>query len=103
VEVFSDDFFELCSKGKEVEDVFGRKIKLGTEISFAYIDGNHTYEFTKRDFMNTDKYLAKGGFILFDDTHSFSTFGCAKFMKDLEKDSRYELVMKNPNYFFKKK
>lgn len=103
IEVFSDDFFDLWDKANEVEDVFGRKVKVGGRISFAYIDGNHTYEFAKRDFINTDKYLVKGGFILFDDTHFVSTFGCAEFMKELEKNPQYELVMKNPNYLFKKK
>lgn len=32
-----------------------------------------------------------------------SKFGCAGFMKALEKNPQYELVMKNPNYLFKKK
>jgi len=103
IEVFSDEFFELWDRASELEDVFGRKIKMGGDISFAYIDGNHTYEFTKRDFLNTDKFLVQGGFILFDDTHSLSGFGCAEFMKEMEKDSKYELVMRNPNYLFKKK
>ena len=103
IELFSDDFFDVWGKELEVEDIFGRKVKSGGPISFAYIDGNHTYEFTKRDFINTDKYLVKGGFILFDDTHILSTFGCAEFMKEVEKNQDYELVMKNPNYLFRKK
>ena len=103
IEVFSDEFFELWNKGNEVEDVFGRKIRMGGSISFAYIDGNHSYDFTKRDFVNTDKYLVRNGFVLFDDTSLASTFGCAEFMKELEKNPQYELVMKNPNYLFKKK
>ncbi len=103
IKVFSDEFFELWEKNETVQDVFGRTIKLGGPISFAYIDGNHTYEFTKRDFENTDKFLAKGGFILFDDTGAKSDFGCAEYMKELETNPAYELVMKNPNYLFKKK
>jgi hypothetical protein len=103
IEVFSDDFFELWNKGNEVEDVFGRKIRLGGSISFSYIDGNHNYEFAKRDFVNTDRYLVRNGFVLFDDTSFESTFGCKEFMKELEKNPQYELVMKNPNYLFKKK
>ena len=103
IKVFSDEFFDLWSKNETVQDVFGRTVKLGGPISFAYIDGNHTYEFTKRDFENTDKFLVKGGFILFDDTSDKSEFGCAEFMKEVEANPAYELVMKNPNYLFKKK
>ncbi len=103
IEVFSDEFFSLWEKGAEVNDVFGRNIKLGGGISFAYIDGNHTYEFTKRDFINTDKFLVKGGFIFFDDTNFESPYGCVKLMKEIKRNPSYELVMKNPNYLFRKK
>ncbi len=102
IEQFSDDFFELWNKSEEVKDVFGRNLKLGGSISFAYIDGNHTYEFTKRDFQNTDKYLEKGGFILFDDSSDNDKFGSAQFVKELLTNPNYELVIKNPNYFFRK-
>ncbi len=103
VEVFSDEFFELWSKNVVMNDVLGREIKLGGEISMAYIDGNHTYEFTERDFTNTNKYLAKGGFIIFDDSADYYEFGSSKFMKKMLQNSDYELVAKNPNYLFRKK
>ncbi|HSU28959.1 MAG TPA: class I SAM-dependent methyltransferase [Chitinophagaceae bacterium] len=103
IEVYSDDFFSLWEKKKEVSDVFGRTIQLGGGICFAYIDGNHTYEFAKRDFLNTDKYLVKGGFIFFDDTNFESPYSCAKLMKEIKRNPSYELVMKNPNYLFRKK
>jgi len=102
IEVFSDEFFRLWEKKETVENVFNREVKLGGNISFAYIDGNHSYEFSKRDFQNVSKYLDKGGFMLFDDSSDMSTFGCAKLMKEIMRDSRYELVMKNPNYLFRK-
>ncbi len=102
IEVFSDDFFTLWQSEKMVKDIFNRDIKLGGGISFAYIDGNHTYDYSKRDFENTSKFLDKGGFILFDDSADHTHFGCAKLMKELLKDKTYKLVMKNPNYLFKK-
>ncbi|MFT7037033.1 MAG: hypothetical protein ACJA2S_005575 [Cyclobacteriaceae bacterium] len=102
IEVFSDDFFKLWEAEATVENVFSKEVKLGGNISFAYIDGNHSYEFAKRDFQNVSKYLDKGGFILFDDSSDLSTFGCAKLMKEIVRDSSYELVMKNPNYLFRK-
>lgn len=102
IEEFSDDFFKLWSQNILIKDVFGRDIRLGGPISFAYVDGNHTYEFTKRDFYNIDKFLEKGGFILFDDSSDFSSFGCNKLMKEIVKLPEYDLVIKNPNYLFKK-
>jgi len=103
IEVFSDEFFSLWKDAAVKPDVLGRQVKLGGEISFAFIDGNHTYEFAKRDFENVDKYLEPGGFILFDDSSSNSIFGLHRLMLELEKEGNYEVVIKNPNYLFRKK
>lgn len=89
-------------KNQTVSDVFGRDINLGGKISFCYIDGNHTYEFAKRDFDNVDKYLELGGFVLFDDSSDLDPFGLTRLMKEIVRNRDYELVMKNPNYLFKK-
>jgi len=102
IEVFSDEFFELWQSGEKVSDVFGREIQLGGKISLAYIDGNHTYEYAKRDFINTGKFLERGGFILFDDSYDGSPFSCAKLMKEIQADKNYRLALKNPNYLFQK-
>lgn len=102
IEQFSDDFFEAWAERGESIDVFGRKIKLGGEISFCYIDGNHRYEYAKRDFENTDRFLEKGGYILFDDTSYDSKHECTKLMPEVMKSEKYELVIKNPNYLFRK-
>ncbi len=102
IEAFSDEFFELWQTGQKVRDVFEREIQLDGKISLAYIDGNHTYEYAKRDFINTGKILEKGGFILFDDSYEGSPFGCARLMKEILADKNYRLVLKNPNYLFQK-
>ena len=102
IEVFSDDFFKLWENAAVVTDLFKIELQLGGNISFAYIDGNHTYEYSKRDFQNVSKHLDKGGFILFDDSSDYSSFGCARLMKEIVANSDYELVMKNPNYLFRK-
>jgi len=102
IEQFSDDFFKLWSEAKLETDVTGRQIQLGGKISFAYIDGNHTYEFARRDFENVDKYLEIGGFILFDDSSDYSDWEVRHLMKEIMQMPRYELVLKNPNYLFKK-
>jgi len=102
IEEFSDDFFQLWNSGVIAKDVLGRDVKLGGGISFAYIDGNHTYEYAKRDFNNIGKCLDKGGFILFDDSGDNSQFGVNKLMKDICENSNYNMIIKNPNYLFKK-
>lgn len=102
IEQFSDDFFKLWSEDKLETDVTGRKIQLGGKISFAYIDGNHTYEYAKRDFENVDRYLEIGGFILFDDSADHSGWQVCKVVEEIKKEGRYEIIINNPNYLIKK-
>jgi hypothetical protein len=103
VEAFSDGFFELWQDGVTVVDVFGRSVTLGGPISFAYIDGAHTYQAAKKDFMNIDRNLLPGGFILFDDSGDFGSFvGVRQAAREAALDPGYELVFKTPNYFVRK-
>lgn len=102
IEAFSDEFFDVWRAGREATDVFGRSLTLGGPISFAYIDGNHTYSFARRDFENVDAYLEPGGFILFDDSSDADHFGLSRLMREVRKTGRYVFVMKNPNYLFQK-
>lgn len=102
VELFSDDFFKKWSDNAKVVDVFNRDVKLGGGISFCYVDGNHSYDYVKRDFQNIDKFLVRGGYILFDDSSDGNPFGLTRLMKEIKKTSGYRVVMKNPNYLFEK-
>ncbi len=102
IEQFSDDFFKLWESNKLETDVLGREVQLGGKISFAYIDGNHTYEFAKRDFINVDKYLETGGFILFDDSSDYSKWEVRQVIKEIKKAGTYEVIIKNPNYLLRK-
>ncbi len=103
IEEFSDDFFARWNKNEKTTDVMNREIQLGGNISFAYIDGNHTYEYAKRDFENVDKHLDVGGFILFDDSADYySHFGVNELMQEIKQMSNYSVIMKNPNYLVKK-
>jgi hypothetical protein len=102
IELFSDEFFEKWKTQKKVVDVFNQSITLGGNISFSYIDGNHNYEFAKRDFENVNQHLVPGGFILFDDSSDSASFGLSKLMREIKQRSDYSLVMKNPNYLFQK-
>ena len=102
IELKSNDFFQQWEQGKNVVDVFGRKIQLGEKISFAYIDGNHTYDSVLCDFQNVDKFLEIGGFILFDDSADSSGWEVCQVVAEISKLTRYKLIKKNPNYLFKK-
>lgn len=102
IEQFSDDFFSLWDIQKTETDVLGRQIQLGGKISFAYIDGNHTYEFAKKDFENVGKYLENGGFILFDDSGDNSKWEVRKVIDEIKKSGKYEVIIKNPNYLIRK-
>jgi hypothetical protein len=102
IEMFSDKFFASWEVNADVSDVFNRQIKLGGSISFAYIDGNHSYDFVLRDFKNVDKYLELGGFILFDDSSDGSGWEVCEVVAEVNRSERYQLIKKNPNYLFKK-
>jgi len=103
IELFSNEFFAAWRDNHEMSDVLSRKIQLGGPISFAYIDGNHSYDFAKKDFLNCDEFLEPGGFILFDDSADYTGWEVCKVVKEVQRSGKYELVIKNPNYFFRKK
>ena len=98
----SDAFFELYGQTASMKELFDQHITPGVKISFAYIDGNHNYEYVKRDFENVDKYLNKSGYVLFDDSIDGSSFGSSAFMAEMKRNKNYKLVDKNPNYLFRK-
>lgn len=102
VEATSDDFFRAWENAQKATDVFGRDIQLGGSLSFCYVDGNHTYEFARRDFENCDRFLSAGGFILFDDSVDGSEWEVCKVVQEVLASGRYEFVIKNPNYMVKK-
>ena len=103
IECLSDEFFRRWFANEKTVDVFGRPVTLGGELSFCYIDGNHTYEFAKRDFENTDRVLVSGGFILFDDSGDNSGWEVNQLTQEIASGRQYELISKNPNYLFRKK
>jgi hypothetical protein len=103
IECLSDDFFGMWHENKITVDVFDRPVTLGGKISFCYIDGNHTYEFAKRDFENADRLLVPRGFILFDDSADGSIWDVNQLTREIASGSHYELISRNPNYLFRKK
>ncbi len=102
IECLSEEFFRRWFAAETTVDVFGRPVSLGGKIGFCYIDGNHTYEFARRDFENTDRALAPGGFILFDDSADDSHWEVKRLAREIASGPRYELISKNPNYLVRK-
>ena len=99
----SDKFFELWAQKTEVVDFFGRTTTLGGPISLAYIDGDHTYEQSWRDFENVDRFLLPGGFVIFDDSADYSSWESKRSAREAASRADYELVAKAPNYCIAKR
>jgi hypothetical protein len=102
IELSSDNFFSSWDANEVRTDFFGRIAKLGGPIVFAYIDGDHTYEQSMRDFRNIDRHLVSGGFIVFDDSADNSDWGSRLSAQKASKLPEYELIAKNPNYCIRK-
>lgn len=100
-EMTANEFFDAWSGRKNCADVLGRSFNLGGPISFCYIDGNHTYEYAKQDFLHCDSYLETGGFVLFDDS-TLGEFSLHKLMPEIMAMKRYGLVAANPYHLFQK-
>lgn len=102
VEASADAFFDMWKREVAVTDLFGNPCELGGPISFAFIDGNHTYEYAARDFANCDRFLTRRGFVYLDDSSPHSDFEVRHLAREIARSSRYEVVMKNPDYLFRK-
>ncbi len=109
-QMFSDDFFKAWRRGEEVPDVVsGGMVRLGGPIGFCFIDGDHQYDAARRDFVNADEFVVRGGFILFDDSGDKALgpdgkpWGSWKVAKEAEASGKYELISRDPNYLFRKR
>jgi hypothetical protein len=98
----SDAFFKKWNANEEFTDVFDRTFNIQQEISFSYIDGDHSYEQTKKDFENVDSKLKLNGFILLDDSADHLNFGSSDFIKEIKKNPKYTIIDSNPNYLIQK-
>ena len=102
IQMTSDELFQGWQTNQVVTDVFGRATQLGGSIGFAYIDGNHSFEFAQRDFMNCDLYLAVGGFVLFDDSGDYVEHESRLVAQGASRRKNYKIIKKNPNYLLQK-
>ena len=104
----SDEFFSQWTMNRRLKTLFSEDTRLGGEISFCYLDGDHSYEQVKKDFTNIDKILQVQGFIYFDDSDRYHldagilTNGCYDVVCDALKTKRYIVAINNPNYLLQK-
>ena len=103
IELLSDEFFDAWEYRRKVTDLFGRPAQLGGPISFCYIDGDHSYESARRDFLNADRFLEPGGFILFDDSADGSHWEVTRVIEEVKAMPNYEVAVRNPNYLVRKR
>jgi predicted O-methyltransferase YrrM len=96
-------FFDRWERNEEVSDVFGRRVKLGGPISFAYIDGDHSIEVARNDFNSVAKRLLPGGLVLLDDSAKGLPYGSSAMMGVISAREDFEVVARNPNYLLRKK
>jgi hypothetical protein len=98
----SNDFFAAWQEDEVCVDFFGRCVKLGGQIGLAYIDGDHSYEQSRKDFENIDRYLKVGGFVIFDDSADWTAWGSHRSAREAMARANYELVDRAPNYCIRK-
>jgi Methyltransferase domain len=98
----SDEFFADWRRSGVLTDFFGHPAQLGGPIAMAYIDGDHSYAQSMRDFRNVDAFLEPGGFIVFDDSSDGSGWESNRTAREAAADPRYQLVARNPNYCIQK-
>jgi hypothetical protein len=104
IEATSDQFFRWWSNCAVRTDLWGRDTKLGGGIGFAFIDGAHTYEAARNDFLNADRFLLPRGYLFFDDSYDDGAFAeVQRVVSEVRANSRYELIGKFPNYCFRKR
>jgi hypothetical protein len=98
----SDEFFQSWKQKQQQTDNEGKQFTMGGPLSFCYIDGDHSREAVKRDFMNCSEHLSEGGFILFDNSADGSVWEVNDVTRKVKRMKDYRLIARNPNYFFQK-
>lgn len=99
----SDDFFRQWGEGRKYRDLFGRRVRLGGGIAFAFIDGEHSYDGSKRDAENTLRFLLPGGYMLLDDSYDGTPHQSGRMAIELLAHPLLELVGRYPNMMFKRR
>ncbi|MFC1508427.1 class I SAM-dependent methyltransferase [Candidatus Omnitrophota bacterium] len=108
-EELKDKFFRLYDGSKTFHFLRGsshcRKITdgvsnilRGSKIDFLFIDGDHSYDGVKKDFIEYKKFVASGGIIAFHDiANRHPSIGVGKFWNEIKHEYRSEEIVDNEN------
>lgn len=97
-DIYTIDFRSIAPKIPEINYINGRSVLIaeswgGQPIGVLFIDGNHTE--AKYDFLAWEKYVVKGGYIIFHDYIQDPTFTVIKDCDELfENNDNYEIIYK---------
>lgn len=98
----SHSFLRRWAAKEDAVDVHGRRKRLGSPLSFAYIDGAHSYEGAIGDFHGIDPFILPGGYVLFDDT-GYNWPEMNRVVAEMAANPAYQLLFTTPNHFYMKK
>jgi len=73
-------------------DVQDKVSKLGFEYDLVFCDGNHEYEYVKKDYEYYSKLVRPGGYFLFHDTDNWKVPGVKKFIDECSFDGFEKVV-----------
>ena len=102
IQASSDEFFLAWDRGERKIDFFGMPVTMGGPIALAYIDGDHSYEQSRKDFENVNSHLMPGGFVIFDDSADWTSWGSHRTAREAAALPNYEIVARTPNYCVRK-
>lgn len=63
---------------------------LNIKFDILFIDGDHSYDGVKNDYINYLKFVENGGYLIFHDTISYPEVG--RFVNELKEDNRVEFI-----------
>lgn len=82
------------SQGAEAKN-FVRSLNI--ELDLLFIDGDHSYNGVKNDYINHFEFVKRGGYIIFHDTVSYPAVG--RFTDELKRDSKMIFVSEYRNNY----
>jgi predicted O-methyltransferase YrrM len=90
------DFLRGNSHSEKTLDAFTQV--LGHEkIDFLYIDGDHSYEGVKQDFMIYRQFMARGGIVAFHDIMHHENYGVDRFWKEVRRKYASKEIIASQN------
>lgn len=92
---YFDDAVSILGNSTHKETINSTRSALkGEKVSFLYIDGDHSYDGVKADYLNYKEFVKSGGFIGFHDVNPQEK-GVYKFWNEVKKEYSTAFVIEN--------